>query len=127
MQVSDDPRGGTELAGYRIESLLGFGGMSVVYLAEDLRLKRKVALKLLAECLAAAPGEVDAALERYARVRMGRATELQRSSAKAGNVFYLPDGDEQRRRDEEYATLQARQPFGHRQRLWEYDVRSWLH
>ena len=48
VQVSDDPRVGTELAGYRIESLLGLGGMSVVYLAEDLRLKRKVALKLLA-------------------------------------------------------------------------------
>ena len=52
MQVSDDPRVGTELAGYRIESLLGFGGMSVVYLAEDQRLKRKVALKLLAAGLA---------------------------------------------------------------------------
>ena len=37
MQVSDDPRVGTELAGYRIVSLLGWGGMSVVYLAEDLR------------------------------------------------------------------------------------------
>jgi WD40 repeat protein len=52
VQVSDDPRVGTELAGYRIESLLGVGGMSVVYLAEDLRLKRKVALKLLAASLA---------------------------------------------------------------------------
>ncbi len=52
MQVSDDPRVGTELAGYRIEALLGLGGMSVVYLAEDLRLKRKVALKLLAAGLA---------------------------------------------------------------------------
>ena len=52
MQVSDDPRVGTKLAGYRIESLLGFGGTSVVYLAEDLRLKRKVALKLLATSLA---------------------------------------------------------------------------
>jgi len=48
VQVTDDPRVGTELAGYRIESLLGWGGMSVVYLAEDLRLKRRVALKLLA-------------------------------------------------------------------------------
>ncbi len=52
MHVSDDPRVGTELAGYRIESLLGVGGMSVVYLAEDLRLKRRVALKLLAASLA---------------------------------------------------------------------------
>jgi WD40 repeat protein/tRNA A-37 threonylcarbamoyl transferase component Bud32 len=52
VHVSDDPRVGTELAGYRIESLLGWGGMSVVYLAEDLRLKRRVALKLLAASLA---------------------------------------------------------------------------
>ena len=52
MQVSDDRLVGTEVAGYRIESLLGLGGMSVVYLAEDLRLKRKVALKLLAAGLA---------------------------------------------------------------------------
>jgi WD40 repeat protein/tRNA A-37 threonylcarbamoyl transferase component Bud32 len=52
MRVSDDVRVGTELAGYRIESLLGWGGMSVVYLAEDLRLKRRVALKLLAARLA---------------------------------------------------------------------------
>jgi WD40 repeat protein/tRNA A-37 threonylcarbamoyl transferase component Bud32 len=52
VHVTDDPRVGTELAGYRIESLLGWGGMSVVYLAEDLRLKRRVALKLLAANLA---------------------------------------------------------------------------
>jgi serine/threonine protein kinase len=38
---------GTEVAGYRIESLIGRGGMAVVYRAEDLRLGRKVALKLL--------------------------------------------------------------------------------
>jgi serine/threonine protein kinase len=52
VHVSDDPRVGTELAGYRIESRLGLGGMSVVYLAEDLRLKRRVALRLLAASLA---------------------------------------------------------------------------
>jgi salicylate hydroxylase len=81
---------------------------------------------VLAECLADPQSEVDAALQRYATIRMTRATELQRSSAQAGNVFYLPDGDEQRRRDEEYATLHERQPFGHRQKLWEYDVRNSL-
>jgi YVTN family beta-propeller protein len=43
---------GSEVAGYRIESLIGRGGMAVVYRAEDLRLGRKVALKLLTPQLA---------------------------------------------------------------------------
>jgi serine/threonine protein kinase len=43
---------GSEIAGYRIESLVGRGGMAVVYRAEDMRLGRKVALKLLAPQLA---------------------------------------------------------------------------
>jgi serine/threonine-protein kinase len=47
-----DPRLGTTVGGYRIESLIGRGGMSVVYLAEHLRLERKVALKLIAPDLA---------------------------------------------------------------------------
>src|SRR3954449_9826610 len=43
---------GSEIAGYRIESLIGRGGMAVFYRAEDLRLGRKVALKLLTPQLA---------------------------------------------------------------------------
>jgi tRNA A-37 threonylcarbamoyl transferase component Bud32 len=45
--VSWIPRIGTEFAGYRLDSLLGHGGMSIVYQAEHLLLTRKVALKLL--------------------------------------------------------------------------------
>ena len=42
--MSTSTRIGSEIAGYRLEALLGRGGMSVVYVAEHLRLGRKVAL-----------------------------------------------------------------------------------
>jgi eukaryotic-like serine/threonine-protein kinase len=48
-----------EIAGrYRLEGRLGYGGMSTVHLAMDLRLERQVAVKLLAEHLADDPAFV---------------------------------------------------------------------
>ncbi|HXZ70011.1 MAG TPA: serine/threonine-protein kinase [Streptosporangiaceae bacterium] len=46
---------GAEIAGYRIESLLGRGGMAVVFKARDLRLDRPVGLKVLAPELSESP------------------------------------------------------------------------
>jgi outer membrane protein assembly factor BamB/predicted Ser/Thr protein kinase len=54
---------GTQIAGYRVESLLSRGGMGEVYLAEQDAPRRKVALKLLSPELSEDPGF----RERFAR------------------------------------------------------------
>ena len=46
--MSGQPRVGGEVLEYRIEELIGRGGMGVVYRAYDVRLKRSLALKLVA-------------------------------------------------------------------------------
>ena len=46
------PEPGTQLAGYRIDGVVGRGGMGVVYQATELALDRPVALKLIAPELA---------------------------------------------------------------------------
>jgi YVTN family beta-propeller protein len=53
VSATRDLERGSRVADYRIDAVLGRGGVSVVYLAEDQRLKRRVALKLLAPALAA--------------------------------------------------------------------------
>jgi salicylate hydroxylase len=80
---------------------------------------------VLAECLAGVTSqEAIEALGRYERARMGRAGELQQSSATAAGEFYLPDGPAQRERDARYARLHRTQPWGLRQTFWEHDVRN---
>ena len=79
---------------------------------------------VLAECLAA--GHPVDALRRYETLRKNRAGELQSSSHAAAESFYLPDGDEQRARDESYRRLPETLPWGTRQPVWEHDVRTAL-
>src|SRR5215210_8379015 len=79
-----DTRIDTELAGYRVERLIARGGMASVYLAEHLRLHRKVALKLLAPELAAD--------ERF-RERFLRESQLA-ASLDHPNVVPIYDADE---------------------------------
>jgi serine/threonine protein kinase len=57
------PQVGGEFAGYRIQRLIGRGGMSVVYRAESARMGRVVALKVLASELA----QDDGFRERFVR------------------------------------------------------------
>ena len=46
---------GTQLGPYRIEALLGAGGMGEVYKARDTKLDRDVAIKVLPDAFAADP------------------------------------------------------------------------
>jgi serine/threonine-protein kinase len=75
---------GSDFLGYRIEELIGRGGMGVVYRASDLRLKRTVALKLVAPSLA---------LDDRFRERFARESELVMSLEHPNVVPIYDAGD----------------------------------
>ena len=81
---------------------------------------------VLGACVADAGDDIPAAFARYERIRMDRALELQNGSRDAGGMLYLPDGPEQAARDEAFRRLPETQPWGTRQLIWEYDVRTAL-
>jgi len=82
----------TALAGrYRIERTLGAGGMATVYLAEDLKHKRKVAIKVLLPELGAALGAERflREIETTANLRHPHILPLYDSGSAAGLLYYV--------------------------------------
>jgi DNA-binding beta-propeller fold protein YncE len=84
MDISQPVCIGSDFLGYRIEELIGRGGMGVVYRAYDLRLKRPVALKLVAPSLAR---------DQRFRERFARETELLMSLEHPNVVPIYDAGD----------------------------------
>src|SRR6266540_6149034 len=84
MSARSQPELGSDFLGYRIEELIGRGGMGIVYRAYDLRLKRTVALKLVTPELA---------LDERFRERFARETELA-MSLEHPNVVPIHDAGE---------------------------------
>jgi salicylate hydroxylase len=77
----------------------------------------------LSACLTgAAAADAAAALDRYQLLRMTRATEVQRRSRQASDEEHLPDGPEQRRRDEQLARHDPRE-----YNSWLYDHDALAH
>ena len=76
---------------YRIERELGQGGMATVYLAEDLRHKRKVAIKVLRAELAAVIGaeRFVAEIQTTANLQHPHILALHDSGAADGFLYYV--------------------------------------
>ncbi|MQA08712.1 MAG: NAD(P)-binding protein [Pseudonocardiaceae bacterium] len=73
---------------------------------------------VLVDCLRMAGSDVPGALRRYERIRLPRATEIQRGSRNSSNTFHLGDGDRQLVRDqsmpEQWTLDSQRWTFGYR-------------
>ena len=79
---------GTQIAHYKIIRPLGKGGMGEVYLAEDTRLKRQVAIKVLPESLRGSP-------DRLARFRTEAEAAARLKHPNIAPIFALEDAEGQ--------------------------------
>src|SRR5688572_24262458 len=109
--TTDRLEAGTTVAGYRIESLLGRGGMGVVYCARELELDRLVALKVISPELVEEPA-IRARFLREARaaaaVEHPNVIPIHAAAARDDIAFIamrLVDGEDLRRRVRRHGAL----------------------
>jgi len=77
---------GTRLRHYEIRSQLGTGGMGEVYLAEDTRLQRSVALKIL-------PTDLAASRDRMRRFKQEATAAAKLNHPNIAHVYEIGEGD----------------------------------
>src|SRR5438874_7050831 len=77
---------GTKLGRYEIRSLLGAGGMGEVYLAEDTRLHRKVALKVL-------PAEVASNQDRMRRFNQEATAAAELNHPNIAHIYEIGESE----------------------------------
>jgi serine/threonine protein kinase len=82
-------RPGTRLGRYEIQSQLGRGGMATVYLAQDLRHRRSVAIKVLHSELAIRPERFLREIEVAAHLQHPHILPLIDSGEDDGRLFYV--------------------------------------
>ena len=74
---------------------------------------------VLAGALARRPNDVAGALRNYEAARLQRANRVQQLSRRSPERNHLPDGPEQRRRDDELATID---PLAHQAWIYGHDA-----
>jgi serine/threonine protein kinase len=75
---------GSTLSHYRVVSKIGEGGMGEVYLAEDPRLHRKVALKIL-------PSEMAASQDRMRRFKQEATAAAALNHPNIAHIYEIPE------------------------------------